>query len=251
MESKAAKSVKKYLREAVAMEQSVLRTLDSMLATTDDPELERAFEEHKRTTRQHVDRLGQRLRAYGASPSRARQVAGALGARAKSAADMARRDKAGRSGRDGFVAEQTEVAAYELLERIAHKSGDEQTADVARQNRTEDEAMAGRIAKAWDRFADLSLGGGGSSSAGRMTQLTGKVATLARNPLAVTVASVGAGALLAHRSGSGGRQLRAEGGESLQALTKSELQERAEQAGIPVRRSMTKQDLVDALKPGA
>jgi ferritin-like metal-binding protein YciE len=50
-----------------------------------------------------------------------------------------------------------EIASYELLERVAKKAGDKETAKVARQNREEEEAMARRISSKWNKVAELSL----------------------------------------------------------------------------------------------
>jgi ferritin-like metal-binding protein YciE len=44
-----------------------------------------------------------------------------------------------------------EIAAYQLLERLAQKAGDTDTAEVARQNRSDEEQMARRIDQSWDR----------------------------------------------------------------------------------------------------
>jgi ferritin-like metal-binding protein YciE len=50
-----------------------------------------------------------------------------------------------------------EIASYQLLERIAMKANDEETAQAARENRADEEAMAKKIETHWDRFAELSL----------------------------------------------------------------------------------------------
>jgi ferritin-like metal-binding protein YciE len=50
-----------------------------------------------------------------------------------------------------------EIASYELLERVARRAGDEETAEVAGRNRAEEQEMARRIEARWDRFVELSL----------------------------------------------------------------------------------------------
>jgi ferritin-like metal-binding protein YciE len=71
--------------------------------------------------------------------------------------DIARSDTHPNHGRDGYVTEHMEIAAYELLERLAKRAGDEETAEVARQNRSDERAMAEKIESNWDRFLDRTL----------------------------------------------------------------------------------------------
>jgi ferritin-like metal-binding protein YciE len=147
----------KHLDEAHAMEQNVLRMLDGMISTTDDPEILDALEHHKVQTQGHADRMAQRLEAHGAAPSTVRQLGGVLGALAKLPLDLVRGDKAGRNARDGYATEHLEIASYELLRRVAQKAGDEETATAASEIIEEERAMAKLIEANWDTFADLSL----------------------------------------------------------------------------------------------
>lgn len=147
----------KHIDEAHAMEQNVLRMLDGMISTTDDPEILDALEHHKMQTQGHADRMAQRLEAHDASPSTVKQIGGVLGALAKMPLDLVRGEKAGRNARDGYATEHLEIAGYELLRRIAQKAGDEETATVAQEIIEEERAMAKLIEQNWDKFATLSL----------------------------------------------------------------------------------------------
>jgi ferritin-like metal-binding protein YciE len=86
-----------------------------------------------------------------------REAGGVVGALMKSVLDMARPEKAGRNARDGYATEHMEIAAYELLARIADRAGDEETAAAAREIIEDERRMAATIERNWDRFAELSL----------------------------------------------------------------------------------------------
>jgi len=146
-----------YIDEAYAIEQHVLRLLDSMIATTDDPQMKRSLERHRKQTEKQAERLESRLTARRASPSRVKQAGGMIGALTKGMVDLGRADKAARNARDGFATEHMEIASYELLERVAKLAGDKETVAVARQNREEEEAMARAISSKWNKIVDLSL----------------------------------------------------------------------------------------------
>jgi ferritin-like metal-binding protein YciE len=147
----------KHIDEAHAMEQNVLRMLDGMISTTDDPDILRELEHHKVETEGHAERMKQRLEAHGATPSVVKQAGGILGALAKMPLDMVRGEKAGRNARDGFATEHMEIASYELLKRIAQRANDEETVAACEEIIAQEQAMADTIAANWDAFADLSL----------------------------------------------------------------------------------------------
>ena len=149
-----------YVQNVHAMEQNVLLMLDSMILTTKDEEIVRLLKRHKEESRRQQQRLGERLKALGGGPglvSVGKDLAAIGAAQAKGLADVFRSDKPVQNARDAFVTEHLEIAAYEMLERLAERAGDEETAAVARENRAEEEAMAERIAEKWDRFLDLAL----------------------------------------------------------------------------------------------
>ena len=86
-----------------------------------------------------------------------REATAILCALAKLPLDVVRVEKAGRNARDGYATEHMEIASYQLLERVAKRAGDEETAEVARLNMAEEEAMAQKLDEHWDTFVELSL----------------------------------------------------------------------------------------------
>lgn len=146
-----------YLRDTHAMEMNVLQMLGSMIATTDDPEMKEALERHKGETENHERSIRECLEAHNETPAVTKDVPAVLGAMAKGLYDAIRGDKAGKNARDGFVTEHLEIAAYELLERLAERAGDQKTVQVARQNRSDEERMASFIEANWDKVLDMSL----------------------------------------------------------------------------------------------
>jgi ferritin-like metal-binding protein YciE len=146
-----------YIEDAHAMEQSVSRSLDSMISTTDDPEIRSMLEHHKEETERHERLLRERLDALGAGTSTRKEAQTVAGALLKGIGEVARTDKPGKNARDAYVTEHMEIAAYQLLERLADRAGDQETAEVARRNCADDEAMAQKVDSNWDKFLDLTL----------------------------------------------------------------------------------------------
>ena len=202
-----------YIEDAHAMEQNVLQMLDSMIATTRDDAIVQELEHHRMETERHEQLLRARLGALGRDTSIRKEAQSIMGALMKGAVDQVRGDKAGKNARDGFVTEHMEIAAYELLERLALLAGDADTALVARQNKQEEQAMAKTIASNWDRFLALTLVDAGIEI-----------------PKPVT------------RRGRRASDTGKSGAESKEALY-----ERAKKLRIPGRSSMTKEELARAI----
>ena len=146
-----------YIQDAHAMEQNVLKMLDSMIENTDDEVTLALLRHHHAETEQHEARLARRLETIGEGTSGRKQAQTMIGGALKSVVDSVRGDKPAKNARDGYVTEHVEIAAYELLERLAIRAGDHETAEIARHNRADEQAMADKIAASWDHVLDLTL----------------------------------------------------------------------------------------------
>jgi ferritin-like metal-binding protein YciE len=98
-----------YLEDAHAMEQNVLRMLDTMISTTDAPQIKETLRHHKEETERHEQSLRGRLDALGAGTSTRKQAQTIAAALMKGAADKVRGDQAGKNARDGFITEHMEI----------------------------------------------------------------------------------------------------------------------------------------------
>jgi ferritin-like metal-binding protein YciE len=145
------------IQDAHAMEANVLRMLETMISTTKDEGIRGELEHHKEETARHKQLLAERLEAHDAQPSKMRDITAQGGAMMKGLIDLARDEKTAKNARDGFTTEHLEIATYELLERFARRACDEATAEIAKRNRRDEEAMAQKIAANWDKFVDLTV----------------------------------------------------------------------------------------------
>jgi ferritin-like metal-binding protein YciE len=146
-----------YLHDAHAMEKSVLRQLGTQISTTRDDLLRSALEHHRALTKQQIARLEERLEAHNETLSAPGDAGAQFTAFFRALATILRGDKPVRNAKDVFVTEHLEIAAYEVLERLALSAGDPETARVARENRAEEEEMVRTVADAWDRVVDEML----------------------------------------------------------------------------------------------
>lgn len=153
------------LDEAYAMEQTVAKLLDGMIRTTSDPSVVTDLETHKQETEEHAEKLRRCLEGHGESPSTVKEALGALAALAKAPADMVRGEQEMRNARDGFATEHLEIATYRVIEALAKAADDKQALQVARENIADEDRMAARIQRNWDRVVARSISDEGARTA--------------------------------------------------------------------------------------
>jgi ferritin-like metal-binding protein YciE len=146
-----------YMADVHAMEKGVLRQLEALIAMTEDQEMRTLLTGHKAVTQQQIGRIEEQLREHGEDVSAMKDVGSQFAAALKAMGDLVRKDKPANIARDAYITEHVEIAAYELLERLALAAGDPKTAWMAKQNRTEEEAMANAVAANWDRALEQTL----------------------------------------------------------------------------------------------
>src|SRR5690606_32398621 len=100
-------------------------------------------------TEEQERRVRERLAAHDAKPSALKGLAGKGGALGMIAFARSQPDSPGKLAAHAFSYEHMELAAYELLRRIAEHAGDEETAAAAREIGAEEGRMAERIAESF------------------------------------------------------------------------------------------------------
>ncbi len=149
--------VVRYLQTAHAMEQQSLDSIEGLARQTEDDQFKQALALHANETRDHLQLLERRLEALGEATSAVKDTQNKLMAAVSAATAAMRPDKEGKNARDAYVTAHLEIALYEMLERLARRAGDEETSDLARLIRHNEEAHAHKIVAMWDHFVDLSL----------------------------------------------------------------------------------------------
>lgn len=145
-----------YLADAHAIEQQALQLLRAAPKLLVDDELKQDFANHLRETEEHERLVRGRLEARGEEPSTAKDAALRVGGMQVGAFFAAQPDTNAKLSGFAFAFEHLEIAAYELLERVARRAGDDATAATARRILGEERAAAEKLAASWDLAASPS-----------------------------------------------------------------------------------------------
>jgi ferritin-like metal-binding protein YciE len=114
--------------------------------------------EHLDETRGHQRLLEDRLRAREAKPSRFQNTALGIGGANLGAFFAAQPDTPVKLAGFAYAFEHLEIAAYELLRRVADRAADPETVAAAEQILVEERRAAERVATTWDAAVDAVVG---------------------------------------------------------------------------------------------
>ncbi len=150
------KKVVQYLGEAQSSELALVRVLQSQIAITPRGAYRTGLETHLGETRDHADRVGDRLEALGQGSNPLMTVVGVAGnvvgqalALTKTPLDLVRgsggEEKVLKNAKDACATEALEIATYTAIERLASSVGDDETAKLAASILADEEKMLQRI----------------------------------------------------------------------------------------------------------
>src|SRR5688500_5351242 len=140
----------KYLTDVHSIEEQALAQLRRAPGIAGDAELERVFADHLRETEGQERLVREQLEARGAEPSTVKDIAGRVGGWGMILFARVNPDTPGKLTMHAHSYEHMELAAYELLRRIAERAGEAGVADMARRIGAQERAMADRLAAGWD-----------------------------------------------------------------------------------------------------
>jgi ferritin-like metal-binding protein YciE len=145
-----------YLSDAHALEQQALPQMRAAPDMAGDPELVAAFRAHLAETERHERLTRERLEARGGSPSRIKEAIFKAGGYGFVLFAKSQPDTPGKLLSHALSYEHLELAAYELLMRVAERAGDPATAAVAQSIRDEERDMSDRLEAGFDRAVEAS-----------------------------------------------------------------------------------------------
>jgi ferritin-like metal-binding protein YciE len=159
-----------YLNEAHATETALTRVLQSQIAMTPRGSYRSALESHLAETHDHADRVRRRLKELGAGSNpvqvavgAAETVIGQALALTKTPFDLLRgsggAEKVLKNAKDTAATEALEIATYTAIERLAKRSGDDKTAQLAASIRADEEKMLARVLRELPTLTDGVLDG--------------------------------------------------------------------------------------------
>ncbi|HKP18678.1 MAG TPA: DUF892 family protein [Gaiellaceae bacterium] len=155
-----------YLSDAHSIEEQALQQLRGAPDAAGDPELAALFRDHLVETEGHERLVRERLEQRGGGPSRVKDLLMRVGGAGFLLFARAQPDTPGKLAAHAFSYEHMELAAYDLLARVAERANDEETVAMAQRIRAEEEQMAERLAQLFDRAVEASLAAVGRDDLG-------------------------------------------------------------------------------------
>jgi len=149
----------KYLTDVHSIEVQALAQMKAAPRIAGDERLSAVFREHLDETDEQKRLVEQALEARGADTSTLKDIAGRVGGWAMVAFARLNPDTPGKLTAHAFSYEHMEVAAYELLARVAQRAGDQPVVELAHRICAQERAMAGRLAANFDIAVEASLRG--------------------------------------------------------------------------------------------
>jgi ferritin-like metal-binding protein YciE len=147
----------KYLTDAHSIESQALAQMRTAPDIAGDPALAEAFTRHLEETEEQERLVAERLDARGGSPSALKEAVMSIGGKGFILFARSQPDTPGKLVAHAYSYEHLELASYELLIRVAERTGDSETVAVARRIRDQEQAMANRLAGLFDAAAEASL----------------------------------------------------------------------------------------------
>jgi ferritin-like metal-binding protein YciE len=147
----------KYLTDVHSIEEQAIAQLERAPGMAGDRGLSQAFRLHREETKGHERLVREQLDRLGAKPSAVKDVAGKVGGWGMVLFARLNPDTPGKLAMHAFSYEHMELAAYELLRRIADRAGDRGVAEMAATIGAQERAMADRIGEHWDGAVEASL----------------------------------------------------------------------------------------------
>jgi ferritin-like metal-binding protein YciE len=146
-----------YLTDAHAIELQALAQVKPARRVAGDPEIAAAFADHLRETERHERYVADRLMALSWAPVPHKDLAGKLSGVGMALFASLQPDTPGKLVAHAYSFERMEMAMYDLLERLAERAGDVDTAMTARMIGQEERAMADRLSDLFDRAVEASV----------------------------------------------------------------------------------------------
>jgi ferritin-like metal-binding protein YciE len=147
----------KYLTDAHSIEQQALVQMKVAPKIAGDDEIAAIFEQHLTETEDHEHLVRERLEALGASKSLIKDIAGMVTGMGFGLFAKLQPDTPGKLIAHAFSYEHMELAAYDMMARVADRAGDTETAAMARRIEEQERAMGERVAGMFDRAVEASL----------------------------------------------------------------------------------------------